>query len=579
MTRTSRLTLLLILFLTILPTGLLAADGGWVMTHNDVVVTIEPDGGVLVDETIVANFEVEKRGIIRQIPVRYEAGMHLYELGFDLLGVTDENGQDREVKVSRKRNSVSIRIGNANRYLTGRQVYHLRYRVTRALLWEDDRVVLRWNAIGHEWEVPTRAASIRIVPPAGTDPAAAFHDAWTGTWGSRGRDFTSSGEPDGTVTYEVGALRPREGVTIEVSLPGDAVARPGPIQRASLWLADNLVYALWPLVLFSCWGFWQRRGRDLGDSGSIAVQYDAPDGMSPGEVGTILDQKVDGRDISATIIDLAVRGFLSIEQEKSTKLSGGDKITFRRGATGAKPRPHEALILDNIFAKGETAKMDGLTDFHAIIPKLQKMIYESLSKEGYFDGNPSTVRGKFAALAILAVLGLFTVAGFMQLVALGRLFPVPLIISLILSLVTVIVFSRAMPRRTSKGRRAWEHIAGLEEYIRRAEADSIASAEKRGVFERLLPFAMIFGVADRWAKAFEGIYEAPPEWFSGQGGDLTSTVWLVSSLNHSSNTMRAGMYVPPRSSGSGSGGGWSSGGFSGGGSSGGGFGGGGGSSW
>ncbi len=575
MTRTCRFVLLLML----LPTVLVAADGGWVMNRNDVVVTIEADGGVLVEETIVADFQVKKRGIIRRIPIRYEAGLHHYELGFDLLGVTDENGREHPIQVSKKGNSVSIRIGDAGTYLRGRQVYRLRYRVKRALLWEDDRVVLRWNAIGHEWEVPTAAGSIRIVPPAGMDPATSFNDAWTGTWGSRGRDFISSQEPDGSMVYEIGALRPREGVTIVVSLPGTAVARPGLVQRAGLWLADNFVYALWPAIALFCYVYWRRRGRDLGDPGSIAVQYDAPDGMSPGEVGTLLDEKVDGRDISATIVDLAVRGFLSIEQEKGAKKRDKEEITFHRGDTGAQLRPHEALILDRIFADGDTARLDAMTDFHAILPKVEKSLYDGLSREGYFDGNPRTVRTRFAALAVLAVVALFLGAGILQLLALGRIFPLPLILSLVLSLVTVLVFSRSIPRRTGKGRRAWENIAGLEEYIRRAEAGAIASAEKRGVFERLLPFAMIFGVADKWAKAFEGIYDAPPEWHRSDGSDPISTAWLVSSLNSSSTRMQTTMFIPPRSSGSGSGGGWSSGGFSGGGSSGGGFSGGGGSSW
>lgn len=575
MTRTCQIVLLFIL----LPAVAAAADGGWVMPRNDVVVTIEADGWVLVEETIVADFQVEKRGIIRRIPIRYEAGLHHYELGFDLLGVTDENGNEHPIRVRKKRNSVQIRIGDAGTYLLGRQVYRLIYRVKRALLWEDDRVVLRWNAIGHEWEVPTAAASIRIVPPAGTDPALAFHDAWTGTWGSRGRDFTSSQELDGSVIYKTGALRPHEGVTIEVSLPGDVVDRPGRAQRAGLWLADNLVYALWPVVFLFCYWYWRRRGRDLGDPGSVAVQYDAPDGLSPGEVGTLVDQKVDPRDISATIVDLAVRGFLSIEQKNGLSKRTGEEITFHKGSTGAQPRPHEALILDRIFAKGDTAPMDEMTDFHSIIPKVQKSLYDGLNKDGYFDGNPSTARGKFASLAILAVLAVFGAAGFLQFLALGRIFPLPLIISLVLSLVTVVVFSRSMPRRTSKGRRAWEGVAGLEEYIRRAEAGSIASSEKRGVFERLLPFAMIFGVAHKWAKAFEGIYEASPNWYQGQGSDPVSTAWIVSSLNSSSTQMQTSMFAPPRSSGGGSGGSWSSGGFSGGGSSGGGFGGGGGSSW
>ena len=574
MTRTCRLVTVLM----ILPSVLAAADGGWHMARNDVVLTVEPDGAVLVEETIVADFQVDKRGIIRRIPVRYEVGGHLYELGFDLLGVTDEDGRAHPFQVSRKRDAVQIRIGEADTYVRGRQVYRLRYRIARALLWEDERVVLRWNAVGHEWEVPTLAASIRVVPPPGTDPATVFPDAWTGTWGARGKDFTSAIAGDGSVVYELGALRPREGVTVEVGLPGDAVARPPLVRRTGLWLADNLVYALWPAVLAFCLFAWRRRGRDLGAPGSIAVRYDAPDGLSPGEVGTLLDQKADPRDISATIVDLAVRGFLTIEQQPAAIKSAADEVTFHRTGTATPSRPHEALILDAIFADGDTVPMDELTSFHTVLPKVQKSLYDGLGRQGYFDGNPSTVRGRFATLAILSVLTAYAVAVGLQAATMGRVFPLPVAVSAALSLGTVIAFSRAMPRRTGKGRRAREQVAGLEEYIRRAEAGPIASAEKRGVFERLLPFAMVFGVADRWARAFEGIYASPPDWYRG-GDGLTSTSLLVSSLNRSSTIMQTGMYLPPRSSGGGSGGGFSSGGFSGGGSSGGGFGGGGGSSW
>ena len=575
----TRICRLILLMLVACATSALAADGGWTIARNDVVLTIASDGGVLVDETIVADFVADKRGIIRTIPVRYEVGLHQYELGFDLLEVVDNNGAPYTKRVRTAGNSVSIRIGDPDFYLQGRHVYHLRYRVTRALLWEDDRVVLRWNAIGHQWDVPIAAGSVRIVVPAGTTAADIGHDAWTGTWGARGRDFTAQGATEGGITYDIGPLRPHEGVTISVSLPGTAVVRPGLAVRLGEWLADNLVYALWPAVVVFCVVVWRRRGRDLGAPGSIAVQYDAPDGLSPAEVGTLADDKVDDRDITATIIDLAVRGFLSIEMKKGSFLHEGDQHTFHRLANGAPLRPHEKLIIDELFATGDTTKMEDLKDFHAQVPRVRKSLYDGLGRAGYFDGSPDQVRGRFAGLAVTGVLLLFAGAALVQSSVLGRVFPLPLVIAGILSLVTVIVFSSVMPRKTAKGRRAWERIAGLEEYLRRAEAASLAAAEKRGVFERLLPYAMVFGVADRWAKAFEGIYDAPPNWYQGEGSHPASTVWLVSALNSSATRMQAGMFVPPRSSGGGSSGGWSSGGFSGGGSSGGGFGGGGGSSW
>ena len=148
----------------------------------------------------------------------------------------------------------------------------------------------------------------------------------------------------------------------------------------------------------------------------------------------------------------------------------------------------------------------------------------------------------------------------------------------VLSLVVVAVTSRVMPRKTRLGRIAWERIKGLEEYIRRAEIDDIQAQDRRGVFERLLPYAIILNLADRWGKAFEGLYKEPPDWYRTQGDGTFSTGYFVSSLNGSVNSMNTMLPSQPRSAGSGSSG-WLSGGFSGGGSSGGGFGGGGGGSW
>ena len=83
-----------------------------------------------------------------------------------------------------------------------------------------------------------------------------------------------------------------------------------------------------------------------------------------------------------------------------------------------------------------------------------------------------------------------------------------------------------MPRKTRKGRIAWEKISGLEEYIRRAEVDDIQEQERQGVFERLLPYAIVFGLSERWGKAFEDLYRQPPDWYQpAHGGDFTT--WML----------------------------------------------------
>ena len=139
-----------------------------------------------------------------------------------------------------------------------------------------------------------------------------------------------------------------------------------------------------------------------------------------------------------------------------------------------------------------------------------------------------------------------------------------------------------MPRRTRKGRVAWERIRGLEEYIRRAEIDDIKAQDRQGVFERLLPVAICLNLSDRWAHAFKGLYVQPPDWYETSDPDNFSMNHFVGSVNNSVGSMNTILPSQPRTESGGSSD-WSSGGFggdsSGGGSSGGGFGGGGSSSW
>ena len=68
------------------------------------------------------------------------------------------------------------------------------------------------------------------------------------------------------------------------------------------------------ITLAACLAGWYFRGRDLPGRGAIVVNYEPPDGLGPAEVGTLVDERVDLRDISAVIIDLAVRGYLKIEE-------------------------------------------------------------------------------------------------------------------------------------------------------------------------------------------------------------------------------------------------------------------------
>ena len=135
-----------------------------------------------------------------------------------------------------------------------------------------------------------------------------------------------------------------------------------------------------------------------------------------------------------------------------------------------------------------------------------------------------------------------------------------------------------MPAKTRNGTLAYMDILGFQEFMNRAEKDKLERMGDKDLFSKFLPYAIALDVVDNWAKAFEGIYQEPPDWYVSPVGLRTFNPYVFSHAIHSVSTdLASAMFSAPRGSGIGGGGG--GGGFGGGGSSGGGFGGGGGGSW
>ena len=152
------------------------------------------------------------------------------------------------------------------------------------------------------------------------------------------------------------------------------------------------------------------------------------------------------------------------------------------------------------------------------------------------------------------------------------IFSIILAVSVFVSAIMILAFARSTPKKTREGVIAKEKSLGFKEFMYRAERYRVKWQEKEGIFEKYLPYAMIFGIAEVWAKNFKDIYKQPPDWYEGDWTTF-SAVYLATSLNSFSNTASAS-YLPLSTTASSGGSG-----FGGGGSSGGGFGGGGGGSW
>ncbi len=583
---------LLVLALSPWPLGGRAAAQGldWEIDSFFVEIGVKPDASLEVTETIVADFSREPhRGIFREIPVRYRRSGSAFDMRLDLVSITDGQGRPYTHLAEDRGDRLWIRIGDADRLLQGTPTYVIRYRVRRGLLSFDTHDELYWNATGDEWPVPIESASCVVRLPEGVSPEAVRALSFVGPHGVSETGPEAEIEGRG-VRFEAGRLRAREGLTVVVGWPPGAVAYPGLSERIGWFVRDNWVVAVPFITAPFLLMLWRSRGRDAGEPGSIAVRYEAPAGLTPLEVGTLIDERIETSDITATLVGLAVRGYLRIDVAKLPLLGDArpSQITLvKLREPDGELKPFERTLLDKVFALGDEVKLSRLEHrFYRSLPTIRSETYASLTRDGYFAANPAHVRGGWVALGLvwLAVV----VVGGIALVKSGMLPPLPVIIAAVLTGPQLLFLAPFMPRKTARGRRALEEIKGLEEYITRAEARELEERSTRegfqAHFEKLLPYALALGLADHWAEKFEGLFTPHPEWYRGPSEGFTTGL-LVSQLMRATGSMSHAMTSVPRSQGSG-GSSWSSGGFgggssgfSGGGSSGGGGGGGGGGAW
>jgi uncharacterized membrane protein YgcG len=348
----------------------------------------------------------------------------------------------------------------------------------------------------------------------------------------------------------------------------------------ALFLRSNWLFGI-PIGVFALmFGLWYTRGRDPRRR-PVAPQYEPPEGLSPAEVGTLVDNSPDMRDITATLVDLAVHGYVQIQEHEEKKLLGllahrDYLFTMRKPPQDwERLRPHERMLLESFFAGGARPAVES-TDlehwFFRRLPILQGQIFAALIERRYYLHRPDRIRQVCTVAGIS--LGLVVGVGGGVLGANLGWAPLTAIIAGVVTAGIVVGFGWIMPARTVRGTRALEGVLGFEDFLTRVEGDRLQRMVKTPeLFEKFLPYAMALGVEKHWAKAFEGICRQPPEWYQGRSAGSFHPRAFVSDVGDMSTRTAAAMSSSPRSAG---GSGFSGGGSSGGGSSGGGLGGGGG---
>jgi len=542
-------------------------------------IVVMPSGSVDVTENITFQFVGGPwHGINRYIPIEYSGPRGLnYTLFLDVKDITDNTGAKLRFETSRERHYLNLKIFIPNADDSTRTI-SIHYTVSDALKFFDDHDEFYWNVTGDEWSIPIESAGAHIVLPDGAANLRA--KAFTGAYRSTGRDATIEISGTGVDVQTRDPLPLHEGLTIAVAFDKGAVREPTALSRLCLYLRSN-----WPLFIpiiafFAMFWWWWTHGRDPRLR-PIAAQYQPPDNLSPGEVGTLIDNSVDMRDITASIVDLAVRGYLVIEETKQDHLLGlthSKSYIFHLKKSRAEwnsLKPHEQELLDGIFAggnAGDAVPLDALHNtFYANIPEIRNQIFASLVGDGYYAQRPDSVRSSYILFGI--VTGIILIAGGIWLSNHSGMQPLPFIVAGVLTGAIVCGFGWFMPARTQAGARALEGVLGFEDFLAHVESDRFNRTIKTPeMFEKFLPFAMALGVEKNWSKAFQGIYTQPPQWYQGSYGPGFYPYMFANDLGSMSSMASDVMTSAPRSaegsafsSDGGGGGGFSGGGFGGGG--------------
>lgn len=577
--------LILCFILAIFPLNVFAYGWDWGIKNFTVNIQINEDSSIRVIEHIEADFSRESHhGIFRFIPVKYvdTSGRHS-SLRLKLINITDEKGKEWPFREDYQGDFINFKIGHPDRYINSVATFNITYDVEDAISSFSDHDELYWNATGDRWKVPIGQAQAVIKLPSQSNVEIKDLRAkcFSGQYGSKAQNCAAQIGDKKTFIYSAKtavngtALQGSEGLTVVAGFPKNIVT-PQPLEKKLLWFfSDNWGFFIPVIVLLALFYQWHTKGRDpkIGKT-AIMPFYKPPDDLTPGELGALIDEKVDIRDISAGIIDLAVRGYLKIVETVEKGWFNSKKYSFvllKKDFNNDKTlQSHEKQTLTAIFEEGPQRELDDLNNkFYKDLPEIKENIYTQLVEKQYFPISPERIRGVY----IFIGLGMIVCGIVFGITIYGLWLNPGLVYGLVLAGLIFMVFARFMPRKSKKGVETYYKILGLEEYIKTAEKDRLKFQEKENIFEKLLPYAMALGIADKWSKAFEGIYKTPPSWYQSNDPNFLnnfSTFYFLNSLNHLSSNMQTTFQSAPRSSGSG---------FGGGGFSGGGGGGGGGGAW
>jgi len=501
------------------------------------------------------------------------------------------------------------------------RTFDLSYTVRGAVRIYESGDKLQWIAIDGERDFPILNASVQVTIPEGASfqdiDSAGVRADWEQLDSGRSVRYVAQGSMGPSDVMEIGvefthgvlpSNVPAWQAAVDEQETYDLNVRP--ILNLGVGAVAAIIAIGGPLLVYL---MWYLRGRDPAIGPVPDYVEVPPDDMPPGLLGSLIDEQADMQDVVATIVDLARRGYLRIEEKEGKGFFGLGSTDFtfvRTDKDDADLRKYERKVIQGIFTGSRTErKLSALRNkFYTKLPGIQEALYEELVSSGLFKRRPDRTRATWSGFGVVALVGAIIVGVLtVPLSTYAGLIPC-LAVALGLGAISMLMVGRYMPAKTLQGAEATAKWNAFRNYLRRIEhLQDLQQAAN--LFEPYLPYAIAFGMNQSWVNKFARLSEAPaPGWYvpyprhysdsgdvGGGGGGLARSMPMGSggrsgglqgmsdSLGGGLQSMSDGLSTmlnsagrvlgsAPSSSGSsgGGGGGFSGGGFSGGGGGGGG---------
>lgn len=551
-------------------------------------VVLNQDTTLSITETIDYQTDSPRHGIYRYIPIKVGDSYSIRSTAIGDIQVTDIDGKKISFTRTTSNGNVTLKIGDPDTTFTGSKTYVIFYTIADIFKSYPDYDEIYLDITGEGWKFPIHQTQTTFTSEFANITNL---DCFSGEYGGNDSlcQFTQSSESQANFIYPE-TINYGDNISIVVALDqNNSLIVPSRLQRIIKGIKDNAVFFLLFTPLFIFFYLWFKKGRDFVFLSPNVFNLDPkrpkqlkpifaysrtpfvyePLKLTPGESGTIIDEKVDLQDVIAEILDLTRQGYLKISKIEAKSIFSKDDYLFtKKTKSPASLPPHQLLLLNSIFSTKDKIKLSQLKGkFHNKLPQIQKAIYDSLYSKKLFTSHPQKTKSKYSIIAIAITILLFAFA--IPIISVSSYLP-PLLMPLfaVQSFLSILL-ARNMVQKTAVGSNYYLQAKGLKQTIKTGKWREEIK-EKNLFIEEVLPFAVSLGVVTKLAKDMVGLGLEAPAYFAG----FTSPAHFARDFSNFTTQASSGLSYNPQSGRSSSGSGFSGGGFSGGGG-----GGGGGGSW